>query len=169
MNKKIEKKNVDSLKKIIKTIAVSNYEVLTDDGWVDIVNLHKTIPYQVYELNTLNCKSLKCADNHIVFDENMNEIFVVDLEPGDIIQTQDGVDTVESVINLGYDEEMYDLELDNASNRRYFTNEILSHNTELAKTLAEYMFGTKESVIKLDMSEYMEKHSISRIIGAPAG
>ena len=99
----------------------------------------------------------------------MNEIFVVDLEPGDIIQTQDGVDTVESVINLGYDEEMYDLELDNASNRRYFTNEILSHNTELAKTLAEYMFGTKESVIKLDMSEYMEKHSISRIIGAPAG
>jgi ATP-dependent Clp protease ATP-binding subunit ClpC len=41
--------------------------------------------------------------------------------------------------------------------------------TELAKTLAEYLFGTKESIIKLDMSEYMEKHSISRIIGAPAG
>lgn len=41
--------------------------------------------------------------------------------------------------------------------------------TELAKTLAEYLFGTKDSLIKLDMSEYMEKHSVSRIIGAPAG
>ena len=41
--------------------------------------------------------------------------------------------------------------------------------TELAKTLAEYLFGTKDSIIKLDMSEYMEKHSVSRIIGAPAG
>jgi ATP-dependent Clp protease ATP-binding subunit ClpC len=41
--------------------------------------------------------------------------------------------------------------------------------TELAKTLGEYLFGTKESIIKLDMSEYMEKHSVSRIIGAPAG
>lgn len=41
--------------------------------------------------------------------------------------------------------------------------------TELAKTLGEYLFGTKDSIIKLDMSEYMEKHSVSRIIGAPAG
>ena len=41
--------------------------------------------------------------------------------------------------------------------------------TELAKSLAEYLFGTKDSLIKLDMSEYMEKHAVSRIIGAPAG
>ena len=41
--------------------------------------------------------------------------------------------------------------------------------TELAKTLAEYVFGTKDSLIKLDMSEYSEKHSVSRIIGSPPG
>lgn len=41
--------------------------------------------------------------------------------------------------------------------------------TETAKVLSEYLFGTKDSMFKLDMSEYMEKHSISRIIGAPAG
>ena len=41
--------------------------------------------------------------------------------------------------------------------------------SELAKSIAEYLFGTKESLIKLDMSEYMEKHSISRIIGSPPG
>ena len=39
--------------------------------------------------------------------------------------------------------------------------------TELAKTLAEELFGTKEAMVRLDMSEYMEKHSISKIIGSP--
>ena len=165
----INKKEFGGLKKIVETKSVSDYEVWTDDGWIDIVNLHKTIPYQVYELKTKSGKFLKCADNHIVFDESMNEIFVADLLPGDLVQTKDGAEEVESVIDLGYEEEMYDLELDNKSNRRYYTNDILSHNTELAKTLAEYLFGTKESLIKLDMSEYMEKHSVSRIIGAPAG
>ena len=41
--------------------------------------------------------------------------------------------------------------------------------TELTKTLAEELFGSKESMIRLDMSEYMEKHSISKIIGSPPG
>ena len=41
--------------------------------------------------------------------------------------------------------------------------------TELTKTLAEELFGMKDSMIRLDMSEYMEKHSISKIIGSPPG
>ncbi len=41
--------------------------------------------------------------------------------------------------------------------------------TELTKALAEELFGTKESLIRLDMSEYMEKHSVSKIIGSPPG
>lgn len=41
--------------------------------------------------------------------------------------------------------------------------------TELSKVLAEELFGTKESIIRLDMSEYMEKHSVSKIIGSPPG
>jgi ATP-dependent Clp protease ATP-binding subunit ClpE len=41
--------------------------------------------------------------------------------------------------------------------------------TELTKTLAEELFGTKDSMIRLDMSEYMEKHSISKLIGSPPG
>jgi len=41
--------------------------------------------------------------------------------------------------------------------------------TELTKALAEYMFGTYDSLIKLDMSEYMEPHSVSRMIGSPPG
>jgi ATP-dependent Clp protease ATP-binding subunit ClpC len=41
--------------------------------------------------------------------------------------------------------------------------------TELVKALAEFMFGTEEALIRLDMSEYMEKHSVSRLVGAPPG
>ncbi len=41
--------------------------------------------------------------------------------------------------------------------------------TETAKALAEFMFDTEEAVTRIDMSEYMEKHSVSRLIGAPPG
>ena len=41
--------------------------------------------------------------------------------------------------------------------------------TELAKTLAETMFNDEEAMIRVDMSEYMEKHSVSRLVGSPPG
>ena len=41
--------------------------------------------------------------------------------------------------------------------------------TELSKTLAEFLFGDEDSLIQLDMSEYMEKHTVSRLFGSPPG
>jgi ATP-dependent Clp protease ATP-binding subunit ClpC len=41
--------------------------------------------------------------------------------------------------------------------------------TELARTLAEFLFGDDESMIRIDMSEYMEKHAVSRLVGSPPG
>ncbi len=41
--------------------------------------------------------------------------------------------------------------------------------TEVARTLAQFMFGTEKSLIRFDMSEYMEKHSVSKLIGSPPG
>lgn len=41
--------------------------------------------------------------------------------------------------------------------------------TELARTLADVLFGSEDAMIRLDMSEYMEKHSVARLIGAPPG
>jgi len=41
--------------------------------------------------------------------------------------------------------------------------------TELARALAEFMFDSEEAMIRIDMSEYMEKHSVSRLVGAPPG
>ena len=85
----IDKQELESLKKIVKTTKISDYEVLTDDGFVDIESLHETIPYQVYNLKLEDGKELKCADNHIVFIENMDEIFVKNLKSGDLIMVSD--------------------------------------------------------------------------------
>ena len=39
--------------------------------------------------------------------------------------------------------------------------------TELSKTLAEVVFGSEQAMIRVDMSEYMEKHSVSKLVGSP--
>ena len=85
-----DKHELEVLKKITKSTKISEYEVLTDDGFVDIEALHETIPYEVYHLKLKDGKELKCADNHIVFvteyDETtfepigLTEIFVKDLK-----------------------------------------------------------------------------------------
>ena len=41
--------------------------------------------------------------------------------------------------------------------------------TELAKALAEFIFDSEQAIVRIDMSEYMEKHAVSRLIGAPPG
>ena len=41
--------------------------------------------------------------------------------------------------------------------------------TELARTLAEFLFGDEDAMVRIDMSEYMEKHSVSRLVGSPPG
>ena len=179
-----DKHELESLKKITKSTKISEYEVLTDDGFIDIEALHETIPYEVYHLKLSDGKEIKCADNHIVFVTEyhettsepigLTEIFVKDLQMGSFVMVyNDNGNLTESevieVTNLGYEEVMYDLELKEGSNRRYYTNGILSHNTHLSKVLAEYVYGDSDSLIRVDMSEYMEKHSVSRLIGPPPG
>ena len=41
--------------------------------------------------------------------------------------------------------------------------------TELCKTLAQFLFDTESAIVRLDMSEFMEAHSVARLIGAPPG
>ena len=161
--------SIEYNKKFTQSLKIDDYEILTDDGYVDVEYLHETIEYDVYELKTKSGLSLKCADNHIIFLDDMSESFVKNLESGDRIFTEFGLDIVISVSNLGYKEKMYDFQLPEDSNKRYYTNGILSHNTQLAKILAKYMFDSEDSLIRIDMSEYMEKFAVSRLIGAPPG
>ena len=114
-------------RKFIESYDVSEYEIWTDSGWQPLSYLNKTIPYEKWVLKTEN-HSIECADTHILFDENMNEIFTKDLKIGDKIQTEKGLETVICVENTHILENMYDFSV-NSDNHRYYTNGILSHNS----------------------------------------
>lgn len=124
-------------RKFINTWNIENFEIETDTGWVDIVSLNKTIPYKKYKIETESGLILECADDHILFDENMNEVFVKD-KPN-FIQTINGIEKVVDITIFDDYENMYDFELSNESNHRYYTNGILSHNTLIAKTVAKLL------------------------------
>ena len=126
-------------RKFINTWDIEDFQILTDDGFVDIKSLHETIPYIKYHIETFNGLTLDCADNHIVFDENMNEIFVKNLRNEDKIMTANGIDTIICVECTNIEENMYDFELDENSNHTYYTNGILSHNTLLVKSIAKML------------------------------
>jgi KaiC/GvpD/RAD55 family RecA-like ATPase len=118
-------------RKFEESFNVSDWEVETDMGWSPIKRIGKTIPYDVWEVKTINGKKLKCADDHILFDDTYDQIFAKDLNKDsrpDRIITKDGAEIVEYSKELGYTESMYDLEVDDA-NHRYWTNDILSHNS----------------------------------------
>ena len=146
------------MKKIINTKKIENLEVWTDDGWQDITNIHTTIKYEQFILRTENIE-LHCADNHIVFDSEYNEIIVKDLKIGDIIQTENGLENVLEVFNTKILKEMYDLEVD-SEKHRYYTNGVLSHNTSLLNILTE---NTDFRMLKsdergVDTIEIIEEH-----------
>ena len=141
-------------KKFVDSVEVNDYEVLTDTGWSDIVKIHKTVPYCLWKIKTRDF-CLECADTHIVFDDFFNEVYVKDLKVGSAIQTSLGLQTVLYIEKTDIIENMFDLELGVDSNRRYYTNGILSHNTLLMTSLVtDYIKqGYNVLYVSLEMSE----------------
>ena len=80
MDTKINMKSDNIERKFIESYDISDYEIWTDTGWEDIDSIHKTIPYDCWSIKTESGKKLSGADNHIVFDEKGNEIFLKDLQ-----------------------------------------------------------------------------------------
>lgn len=127
-------------KKFVKSWNICEWEIETDSGYEDVIALHKTIPYLKYVIKTNFGKILECADNHIIFNENLDEVFVKDLNINDKIVTKDGIEVIIDIIKTELYENMYDFELSSKSkNHRYYTNNILSHNTLLAKNIAKIL------------------------------
>ena len=114
--------------KFIEQVDLDRIQVWTDTGWVDAVKIHKTVPYRIWQVVT-SSHSLKCADTHIVFKQGFKETFVNDLAVGDKIMTENGLEEVEAIMQLDAADNMYDIELAENSNHRYYTDGILSHNT----------------------------------------
>ena len=149
---------MNELKKITKTWDIKNFSILTDTGFEKVEKLHETIPYTVYSLKLSDGKELKCADNHIVFNTDMSEVFVKNLNIGDkILVENDGViseSEITEVTNLDYEEVMYDFELIENSNHRYYTNGILSHNTAIIEGLAQLIVDGKAPRMLLEKRIY---------------
>ena len=126
-------------KKFINSWNISDFEIETDTGWEDIVALHETIPYIKYKLKTENGLILEAADRHILFDEEYNEVFVENLQVGNKIITINGIEQIVYIENTCDEENMYDFELSEQSNHRYYSNGILSHNTMIARSVAKML------------------------------
>ncbi|HRW21424.1 MAG TPA: DnaB-like helicase C-terminal domain-containing protein [Bacteroidales bacterium] len=147
-------------RKFIETFNIEDWEIETDTGWEDISAIGKTIEYEKWYLITEHCY-IECADEHIVFDENFNEVFVKDLKINDLIQTKNGKEKVVSVYTNGEYEHMYDIEV-NSKNHRYYTDNILSHNSIWLANLAAnaVKMGYNSAVISLEMRD---RHVVKRL------
>jgi DNA repair exonuclease SbcCD ATPase subunit len=137
-------------RKFVDIIDLTGYQIETDTGWEDISSIQKTIDYQAWVVKTQNNKTLRCADDHIVFDENFNEVFVKDLKENiSLIITEDGPSLVVSIENTNISEAMFDITVD-SKNHRYYTDGILSHNTCLIQAISYGLFGQALNNIKKD-------------------
>lgn len=119
-------------RKFVDTVVLDDeWEIETDTGWEPITHIHKTIEYEEWRLTLEDGKELICADDHIVFDSDFNEVFVKNLDVGNEIITKDGSSRVVTVEPLNQSSNMFDLTV-NSKNHRFYTNDILSHNTTTA-------------------------------------
>ena len=114
--------------KLIRSYEMSGVEVLTDTGYSPLSSIHLTKSFDVYRLKLENGYALDCADTHIVFNENVQEVFVKDLGVGDMVMTDFGPVRVKSIIKKSYKQCMCDVTV-NDNNHRFYSNGILSHNT----------------------------------------
>lgn len=162
---KFLKKSATIIRKYINTIFLNDWEIYTDTGWEKLNSVSQTIPYQVYKLKTENGKHLQCADNHILFDENYQEIFAKDCIPFITkIITKNGPELVTEIKNLNYKTKMYDFDVA-SENHRFWSNDILSHNssTYVAFTLWYLIFHNHVEVALLANKGQTARELLSRI------
>lgn len=120
---------MNHLKKFTNIKTVSDIMIKSDIGYIPVKNMMKTIEYDVYLVKFSDSTHLKCADNHILIDENDNELFVADLVPNkNKIKAKNGnLVYVTSIQKLPEKKQMYDLQLQ--YHHKFYTNNVLSHNT----------------------------------------
>ncbi len=128
-------------RKFRESFSIDDLEIETDSGWVDLDFIHKTIPYLKFRVEVESGLFIECADDHIVFDHEMNEVFVKDLIPFEsAIITKNGIEEVTLLECLNVEEEMYDVSV-YSNGQRFFSGGILSHNSSIHTALTYCLFG----------------------------
>ena len=135
-------------RKFVSSIDVDEWEIWTDSGWVDVTQFHQTIEYSRWVLKTETGKYIEAADNHIVFDEHFNQIFVKDCVAGSTrIMTEDGPEMVVECYDTGMHESMYDVTVD-SPDHRFYSNGIMSHNTTTAVAVTLHYIQSSVKFVK---------------------
>ena len=119
------------VRKYTGTKTIADYDILTDTGWEKLESVSETVEYEVWKVTTKSGRVLECADTHILFKTGTEEVFVKDLLPGNEIMTESGLEKIVSIENTGKKEHMYDVSLAETSNKRFYANGMLSHNSTM--------------------------------------
>lgn len=115
--------------KLVESIHLSDWQIMTDDGWVDIEEVHKTVKYKEFHIETENGKHLYGADIHRIYNESYEPIFIMQAEVGTPIITDEGISPIVKKELTGKEDYMYDFTLADGSEHRFYANGILSHNS----------------------------------------
>ena len=151
--------------KFIESYQVKGCQVLTPNGYINIEGIGKTIEFEEWKIITSGGKELICADKHILYRcDNINfndkksdltEIYCQNLQLGDLIMTKDGPEMIMELGKTGKKSYMYDLQLSDGSDKQYYTNDILSHNSLWMQNFSVKSadLGYNVLYITLEMSE----------------
>lgn len=139
--------------KTIEEVNLSNIEILTDTGYKELSHLMISKPFEQYIIKLENGYELNCADEHILFDRNFNEVYVKDLNIGDYVQTDQGLKKIISIDINKSKLSMCDTTV-NDNNHRFYSNGILSHNstTTAIYCLWVILFNSDKSGLVLSKS-----------------
>lgn len=150
---------------------IDGLRIKTDLGYSEIFYLHRTVPYTVYEVELENGTILRCADEHIVFKDDMKDIQVSKLKVGDYLKTVQGDMRVKSITETADYEDMYDFQVED-DRHRYYTDGVLSHNTTLAHIFTHefdlptlYINGSSETSVEIIRGKVVEFASTIDMLG----
>jgi hypothetical protein len=151
-------------RKFTDVIPLNEWDILTDTGWAPLVDIKQTIKYEVYDLELANGYKLSGADTHIMFDANLDEVFIKDLIIGSVVITDAGPVNVSMIRQTGESQHMYDVGVD-SENHRFYSNGILSHNTTSAGGyLLWYAMFVPDSTILIAAHQYSGAQEIMQRI-----
>ena len=101
---------MNTKKKIIDKKNITDWQIETDEGFVDFGGIIKTEPLDVFNLQFIDGNILRCAENHVLFTKEKEEIFVSELKIGDGILGKKGtVEYIEKITKESEKESLYDL------------------------------------------------------------
>ena len=150
----IKKEHLTDNYKTIEEIELDkSIKILTDTGFSDVSRLMLSKPFDIYKITLENGYWLECADEHIVFDTDFNEIYVEQLHIGDYIQTDQGLQKIISIEHNNTKICMGDITVDD-DNHRFYSNGILSHNstTTAIFCLWKILFNVDKNALILSKS-----------------